>query len=74
MENQKVVCNQCGRELEFKNGILHEDGLFVTKEWGYFSRKDLQIHKFCLCEKCYDEMIGNFALPMEVVDKNTAMD
>lgn len=74
MKKQKVICNKCGKELESKNGILHEDGLFVTKDWGYFSGKDLKVHKFNLCEKCYDEMIENFVIPVEVEDKSAAMD
>lgn len=74
MKKQKVICNKCGKELESKNGILHEDGLFVTKDWGYFSGKDLKVHKFNLCEKCYDEMIENFVIPVEVEEKSAAMD
>lgn len=74
MENQQVFCNKCGREMKIINGILHEDGLFVTKDWGYFSAKDLQIHKFCLCESCYDELVRDFVIPIEVDDKNAAMD
>lgn len=74
MKKQKVICNKCGRELQIENGILHEDGLFVTKDWGYFSKKDLKVHKFNLCEKCYDEMIEDFVIPVEVEEKSTAMD
>ncbi len=74
MEKQKVLCNKCGRELKQINGILHEDGLFVRKDWGFFSEKDLQIHKFNLCETCYDLMIGQFAIPVTVEDKEAALD
>ncbi len=74
MEQQKVLCNKCGRELKKENGILHEDGLFVRKEWGYFSQKDLCIHSFNLCEACYDEMISGFAIPVEQTDKRAALD
>lgn len=74
MEKQKVLCNKCGRELKQINGILHEDGLFVRKDWGFFSEKDLQIHKFNLCEACYDLMIGQFAIPVTVEDKEAALD
>lgn len=74
MEKQKVLCNKCGRELKQINGILHEDGLFVRKDWGFFSEKDLQIHKFNLCEACYDAMIGQFTIPVTVEDKEAALD
>ena len=74
MEKEKIMCNKCGKELMMKNGILHEDGLFVTKEWGYFSGKDLQIHQFCLCESCYDEFTESFFIPVENQEKRAAMD
>lgn len=74
MEKQKVLCNKCGKEFKTENGILHDDGLFVTKDWGYFSRKDLQIHRFHLCEDCYDKLVESFLIPVETEDKNTAVD
>jgi len=74
MKKQKILCNKCGKELKIENGILHEDGLFVTKEWGYFSEKDLQIHQFCLCESCYDEFTESFFIPVESQEKKAAMD
>lgn len=74
MEKQNVICNKCGRKMKIVNGILHEDGLFVVKDWGYFSEKDLQIHKFNLCEACYDNMIRDFAVPIEVSQKEAALD
>ena len=74
MKKEKIMCNKCGKELMIKNGILHEDGIFVTKEWGYFSGKDLQIHQFCLCESCYDEFTESFFIPVENQEKRVAMD
>ncbi len=74
MENGTILCNKCGREMEKKNNILQEDGLFVRKEWGYFSEKDLQVHCFNLCEKCYDHLIEEFLVPVEVEEKTTPLD
>ena len=50
MEKKKlrVVCNMCGRELKTENGLLMEDAFEAAKEWGYFSKKDLELHKFYL--------------------------
>ena len=42
-----------------------EEYLEVTKEWGYFSRKDGEIHHFLLCESCYDRLTERFCLPVE---------
>ena len=56
-----LLCNQCGREID----MMHKhDALEVTKEWGYFSTKDCGIHKFILCEECYDRMIATFKIPV----------
>lgn len=60
-----VVCNKCGKELLVENGILKE-GCFETKTaFGYFSRKDGQVHSFDLCEDCYDRMVADFKVPVE---------
>lgn len=74
MENGKVYCNQCGKEMKKENGILKEDGIFVVKEWGYFSHKDLQIHRFNLCEPCYDQWIQEFVVPVDMQEKETPLD
>lgn len=68
-----MKCNQCGKELEIKKGILQEDCLKVVKEWGYFSQKDLEIHEFCLCEACYDAWIAGFQLPVKKRNQTEAV-
>lgn len=73
MAIEKVFCNVCGGEIEIKNGILKQDLFEVTKEWGYFSNKDLEIHKFNMCEKCYDKMVAGFKIPVQVINKTEAM-
>ena len=67
------VCNKCGRKLHYKHGVLKEDALMIKKDWGYFSKKDLQIHSFALCEECYDKMIDGFVRPVEISEKKEAM-
>lgn len=60
-----VICNKCGKELLVENGILKE-GCFESKmAFGYFSRKDGQVHSFDLCEDCYDTLIADFKVPVE---------
>ena len=68
-----VVCNVCGRTLESENGILKEDAFEAVKEWGYFSKKDLEVHKFVICEACYDKMIEGFKLPVKIDSKQEVM-
>lgn len=64
-----IYCNVCGKAIETEKGILKEDVLEVTKEWGYFSGRDLEVHHFNLCEECYDKMIAGFRIPVEVRKK-----
>ena len=46
------------------HGRLEEDVLSVDKRWGYFSNKDNQVDSFDLCEKCYDEFVATFTIPI----------
>ena len=62
----KVVCNQCGREIKTEKEIIKEGICSVEMDWGYFSDKDGESHKFDLCEKCYDFLMRNFLIPVEI--------
>ena len=64
-EIEKIICNQCGKEIEVKNGVPAEDTLQVHKRWGYFSDKDNEEHAFDLCEACYDELVAGFQIPID---------
>ena len=69
----ECYCSSCGRKLKSENGILQEDALFVKKNWGYFSRKDLETHEFVLCEDCYDAMVARFAKPVRTMLQNEVL-
>ena len=64
----EVICNCCSKKLEVKNGIITEGVFSVEYAFGYFSSKDEEIHKFDLCEKCYDERVKTFQIPVEIAD------
>ncbi len=64
-----ICCNSCGKVLKVENGILKEDAFEATKEWGYFSGRDMEVHHFNLCEECYDKITSEFAIPVEVGKK-----
>ena len=57
---EKYICNRCGKEM------MQEDVLSVEKRWGYFSNKDNEVHRFELCEQCYDEIVSTFQIPVEI--------
>ena len=64
-----MYCNFCGKEIETRNNANKEEYLFIKKEWGYFSKKDGQIHSFWVCESCYDKWIEQFCIPVKVEEK-----
>ncbi len=64
-ELEKIICNQCGKEILVKNGVPEGDSLHVAKRWGYFSEKDNEVHSFDLCEACYDALVASFLIPIE---------
>ena len=39
-EINKIVCNQCGKEIEVSGGTPREGVFSVDYAWGYFSDKD----------------------------------
>lgn len=70
---QNCICNACGKKLQEENGILREDALIIKKEWGYFSRKDLELHDFVLCEDCYDKWVASLKIPVTVSKKKEVL-
>lgn len=62
----RVCCNLCGRELEHHGEILLEDFIQVSKQWGYFSEHDLEMHQFNICEHCYNTLEKYFKIPVTV--------
>jgi len=61
-----VLCNCCGKAIQKERGILVEDAFEAVKEWGFFSNKDLEIHRFNICEECYDAWVKTFKIPVDV--------
>ena len=66
---EKVICNQCGRELQVKDGVLQEGVFSASVLWGFFSEKDGEKHTFDLCESCYGKLIKGFQIPVEVEEQ-----
>lgn len=62
----KIICNQCGKEIPVVNGQAQEGVFSVDYTWGYFSEKDGERHSFELCEKCYDALLNSFHIPAEI--------
>ncbi len=66
-KHNKIICNQCKKELKFEKGYLKEGCFSVDYAFGYFSQKDGARQRFDLCEECYDKMVAQFQIPVEVV-------
>lgn len=62
---KEVICNCCGKKLFVENGLLKDGAYEGRQAFGYFSHRDGMIHRFDLCEPCYDKMIGAFRIPVE---------
>lgn len=73
MKEENLKCNNCGRVLQIEHGILKEDIYCGRKQWGYFSKKDLEQHSFYLCETCYDEIVSKFQIPVKKETMNEAL-
>lgn len=72
---KEVRCNCCGRTLQTSDSgkTVTEDAVYIRKEWGYFSEKDLQIHHIVLCEACYDAWIKQFRVPVKIETKQEVL-
>ena len=49
-----------------KGAMLYIEGKLQTRNW----EKDGQTHRFDLCEKCYDELIKSFLIPIDIEERN----
>lgn len=70
---EQVRCNCCGKEIVAEKGIQKEDVLNIIKDWGYFSSKDMQQHRFVICENCYDSWVLSFKIPPSVVERTEVL-
>ena len=64
----QAICNCCKKDLKVQNGIITEGVFSVEYAFGYVSNKDEEIHKFDLCEECYDKWIKTFNIPVEIAN------
>ena len=69
----ELLCNCCGRKIKKDNNIIKEDVFTGIKEWGYFSDRDMEVHRFIICEKCYEEMIRSFKVPVDIINKTEVL-
>ena len=66
---KEIICNRCGKRIKVNHGIAEEEVFHVEKRWGYFSKRDMKRDCFDLCEKCYDEMVQEFAVPVQTKEE-----
>lgn len=68
-EDMKMRCNHCGKEIKAEHDRIMEGVADITLRWGYFSKKDGEIHRFSICEECYDAWIKEFAIPVTIEEE-----
>ena len=61
-----MYCNACGKKLKMQHDVLLEDAFEAKKQWGFFSKKDMKLYSFVLCEECYDRITAQFVIPPDV--------
>lgn len=66
---EKVYCNACGERIMHTKNIITGPALSFRAEWGFFSGKDGESHRFELCERCYDRIVSNFVIPVEIEER-----
>lgn len=66
---ETVVCNCCGKKLVVLNGIVREGVVSIDHAWDFFSEKDGEVHHMDLCEDCYDELVSQFRIPVDVEEQ-----
>ena len=64
-----VVCNGCGKNLLVENGFLKEECISVHHNFGFFGKRDGQIHLFDLCEDCYEKITAGLKIPVQVQEQ-----
>ncbi len=72
-KQESFCCNVCAKEIQVNHGIVKEDVFEAVKEWGYFSKYDLEVHKFNICEECYDALIASFKIPIQIENKKEVL-
>lgn len=65
----EAVCNCCGKKLLVENGLLKEECVHITHDFGFFGKKDGTSHAFDLCEECYEKLIAGFVVPVETCEQ-----
>jgi len=66
---KSVVCNYCGKKMIVEEGILREGVMTINHTWDFFSEKDGEIHHWDLCEECYDSVINQFVIDIDVEEQ-----
>lgn len=61
-----IICNKCGKSIKIND---YKDFLSITKHWGYNSSYDNEVHKFDICQDCYETFVSS----LKIKPKNTKM-
>jgi len=61
-----VVCNCCGKKIEFPDGYDNTEITDITISFGYGSRFDLTTWEMDVCDDCIEKWVKTFKLPIEI--------
>lgn len=66
---ETVICNCCGKKLVVERGILREGAIEISHAWDFFSEKDGEIHRWDMCESCYDNLLNEFRIEPDIEEQ-----
>ncbi len=66
---KQLCATAVAKKIIVSEGVAREGVISVNHSWDFFSEKDGEIHHFDLCEDCYDTMIQEFKIPVEVEEQ-----
>lgn len=71
-KTKEVLCNNCGKSMSLKayDDTLILAGCNIKVLFEYGSNKDGCMHKFDLCDDCYDEVVETFRHKVEATESD----
>lgn len=58
IQTKAVICDTCGLETPSDHWEKAQSYVSFKLSFGYGSKFDLEIHRFHLCEPCYEKMLS----------------
>lgn len=61
-----IICDSCGKSCKDKYEPHNFHFATIEAKWGYGSKKDGDLHKSAICERCYDFIVELMKIKPEI--------